>query len=294
MSTISGPRKPKFVDPTPRIRHPFHDSLLSRLLAALVAGLVGVACSARGQEEPDNDEPDEKPPVQARFELPEEQFDQWVFEGRGDVAAQRARLESLLRLHLDQLDRICRLTEPQRRKLQLAGRGDVTRFFDRVEVVRVKFRAVRKDQNKVGEIFQEIQPLQQSLQAGMFQDTSLLYKTLQRTLTAEQLAGFAKVDQERRRFRYQAKLGLAVAMLENSMPLDDQQRQKLLKLIEQETQPPKKYGQYDYYVVLVQMAKIPEAKLKPLFDDGQWRVLKQQLTQMRGMEQFLKQNGFLP
>jgi hypothetical protein len=276
------------------IRHPFYDSLLSRLLAALAAGLVGVGCSARGQEEPDRDDPDEKPPVQAHFELPEEQFDQWVFEGRGDVAAQRTRLDSLLRLHLDDLDRICRLTESQKKKLQLAGRGDLTRFFDRVEVVRVKFRAVRKDQNKVGEIFQEIQPLQQSLQAGMFHDASLLYKTLQRTLTAEQLAGFGKVDQERRRVRYQAKVGLAVAMLENSMPLDDQQRQKLLQLIEQETQPPKKFGQYDYYVVLVQMSKIPENKLKPLLDEGQWRVLKQQLTQMRGMEQFLKQNGFLP
>jgi hypothetical protein len=47
-------------------------------------------------------------------------------------------------------------------------------------------------------------------------------------------------------------------------------------------------------VVLVQLAKLPEATLKPIFDDAQWQLLKRQLTQMQGMEQFLKNSDLLP
>ena len=62
----------------------------------------------------------------------------------------------------------------------------------------------------------------------------------------------------------------------------------------EETKPPRKFGhQYDYYVIMWQAAKLPEDKLKPLFDDVQWKVLNQQFAQMQGMEQWLKQFGVL-
>ena len=80
-------------------------------------------------------------------------------------------------------------------------------------------------------------------------------------------------------------------MLDNGLPLADEQRQKLVALLLAETKPPKRFGPYDYYVVTVQMAKLPEEKLKPLFDDAQWRMLRQQLNNMRAMEQWLKQSG---
>ena len=47
-------------------------------------------------------------------------------------------------------------------------------------------------------------------------------------------------------------------------------------------------------MVLYQLSTIPEAKIKPVFEDIQWRFLKRQLDQGRGMAMFLKQNGFVP
>jgi hypothetical protein len=46
--------------------------------------------------------------------------------------------------------------------------------------------------------------------------------------------------------------------------------------------------------VLVQASRLPEEKLKPLFDESQWKVLKKHLDQARGIEPFLKANGFHP
>ena len=67
-----------------------------------------------------------------------------------------------------------------------------------------------------------------------------------------------------------------------------------MELILSETKRPTRFGQYDYYLVLYQAGKIPEAKLKPLFEDKQWALLKRQLNQRRGMEQFLRSQGLLP
>jgi hypothetical protein len=41
-------------------------------------------------------------------------------------------------------------------------------------------------------------------------------------------------------------------------------------------------------------SKIPEAMIKPLFEDRQWAFLERQLNQGRGMEQFLRGQGLLP
>jgi len=44
---------------------------------------------------------------------------------------------------------------------------------------------------------------------------------------------------------------------------------------------------------MYQAGKIPESKLKAIFDDKQWGFVSRQLNQMRGMEQFLRNNGML-
>ena len=103
-----------------------------------------------------------------------------------------------------------------------------------------------------------------------------------------------RIDGERRKFQYQAKVELVVAMLENALPLRDEQRQKLINLIVEETKPPRSFGQQqDYYIVMWNISKIPEKTLKPLFNDAEWKVLNQQFTQVRGLEQWLKQSGAL-
>ncbi|MFM9964747.1 MAG: hypothetical protein ACKV2Q_26370 [Planctomycetaceae bacterium] len=242
---------------------------------------------------------DDDPPAEAllgqpqaqNFEMPENQFDQWVFQNLQTVAAARKKLEQVLSLQLDDVDRACQLTEVQRKKLQLAARGDMVHYFEKVEVVRKKFLLVRKDQQKFNEIWQDIAPLQVQFQAGLFGQDSFYQKTLRNMLKGEQLSKYSQIDGDRRKFQYRAKVELVVAMLENALPLRDEQRQKLITLIVEQTKPPLSFGQQDYYVVMWNISKIEEKTLKPLFTDAEWKVLNQQFAQVRGLEQWLKQSG---
>lgn len=256
---------------------------------------LSIAATAIAQD--DDDPPEEALLGRAQaqnFEMPENQFDQWIFQNFPTAAAARKKLDQMLSLQMDDVDRACQLTESQRKKLLLAGRGDMVQFYEQVEVVRKKFLLVRKDQQKFNEIWQDISPLQMKFQAGLFGDDSFYHKTLRNMLKGDQLSKYSQVDGERRTFQYRAKVELVVAMLENAIPLRDEQRQKLITLVLDETKPPRRFGQQqDYYLVMWNISKIPEKSLKPLFNDAEWKILNQQFAQVRGLEQWLKQSGAL-
>jgi len=231
---------------------------------------------------------------QNNFFIQPEAFEQWMYGQYGTSSDVEGRFQSQLDVILADVQRVCEaanapLSEIQLKKLRLAARGDIERFLERVEKARKKFDEVRFDQNRINEVFQEIQPLQAKLQAGLFGEESLFEKTMNKTLTQQQNEPRMQLETERRKFRYQAQIGITLAILENGLPLLDEQREKITKLLEDESQPPKRFSQYDYYYVLLQMAKLPEDKLKGILDETQLKMLQPYLMQARGMEQFLKQ-----
>jgi hypothetical protein len=141
-----------------------------------------------------------------RYRIAEGSFESVVL-GRGrTVASVRGLLDALLRQKIDTIDRVCTLTEAQKQKLQLAGRGDIQRLFDRVEDVRAKFQQIelRVPDNAVDQVAemrtlstwsrpfaQEAEVLRVLIEsapfdAAPFDDGSLFVKTLRRQLTPEQ------------------------------------------------------------------------------------------------------------
>ena len=278
--------------------------LLSRILTiASLLGLFGDGAFAqvrqvqRGQNAPpiDDDEDMEEEavvqPVQ-NFMISDDNFDMWLFGGGRNSQAAQTRLESILSLEVDRLDKNCSMTDTQKKKLMLAGRGDIKRFFDKVAEKKRKFDQLKNDQNRVGEIFQEIQPLQMTFNAGIFNDGSFFAKTVKNTLNEEQTTRYAKVIRERDLFRYRCVVTSSCRC--SITPSDSApSSKKFVLLLMEETKPPKHFGQYDTQVILLQASKLPESKIKPIFDDAQWRILSRQLTQAKSMELFLKRNGFL-
>jgi hypothetical protein len=272
---------------------------IGRLLTvAALLTIAGAGTSARAQ---DDEEEDEAPAAVNRmngFVVNDFQFDQWVFGnmGMGTAAAARNRLDSLLTLHVEDVDRTCRLTPGQKKKLLIAGRGDIKRFFDRVDDVRKKFAGDKNFNFQVQfqQIWQEIQPLQSTVNAGLFGAESIYGKAIRATLTPEQAQKHEDGVYDRTVYRYWARVDLAMELLNNEVGFTDDQRRQLVKLLHEETRPPRRMGQQDYYVVLYQLGRIPEAKLQPVFEEFQWKFLKRQLEQGRRMERFLKQNGFVP
>jgi hypothetical protein len=224
----------------------------------------------------------------------DENFDQWVFGGGKNAATVRASIDSLLAMQVDELDRACGLTEAQKKKLRLAGLGDAKRFFDAYDEHKRKFQTVKNDPNRINEVLQEIQPLQASMNSGLFGEGSIFSKTVGKTLEPPQVERYEKVAREKRTYRYRARVELAVNILDGYVGMTADQRRRLTDVLVAETKPPKKFGRYDYQVVVLQASKLPEAKLRPIFDDTQWRKVRRQLDGVKGQEMYLRTNGFLP
>ncbi|MBC7816448.1 MAG: hypothetical protein IAG10_06105, partial [Planctomycetaceae bacterium] len=268
---------------------------------ALWAILVGPVVSGASED----DDPAEDAPAKAVDLVAESNFDQWVFQERvqlegnrivhrsGTAVAARAKIDSQLKSKLDELVQVCQLDEAQQRKLALAARGDIKRFFDQVEEVRKKFLAVKNDQNRLNQIWQEISPLQQQYSKGLFGEESLFAKTLRKTLTDEQQAKYQADLDKKRRDRYRMVTLASLIEIERTVPLQPQQREKLQQLLLEGTQPPLLFGQYDNQVVMLGLSKLPAAKLKEVLDKDQWKRLQPQLLQASGTEDYLAGYGVI-
>jgi hypothetical protein len=228
--------------------------------------------------------------VQEQFQLNESQFNQWVFGGNRGIADP----EVAVALATEAVSRVCQLTEAQQDKLRLAGRGDYARFNQRVAQVRAQFVDKSYDHQEVGKIYEQIQPLNATYQAGLLGPSSLFAKVARGMLTTEQLQKYNAEQAERLRVRHDAKVRLFIAMLERRVPLTDQQRSALVDLLLTETRPPMRASTMDWQVVEVQAAYIPEERFHAILDEDQFRILEKTLRQARSLEPHLKQQGLLP
>lgn len=253
-------------------------SPLQRLLSAVAfLAVAGAGDSARAQVV-------EKAarPVDARRNN-EMQLDSFVFSnlGAGSAVATRSLFESQLTLHVEELDRSVELLPPQKKKLLLAGRGDIKRYFDRIEEVRQKYLSDPKFQfnAQMQQVWKDLQPVYNVYQNGLFSNGSLFAKTMHATLTPDQVKQAEELSRERMLYRYWARVELVLELLNYEVGFTDDQRARVLELLRSETRPPRKMGNalYDYYLVLYQIGRIPEEKLRPVFEDYQWPLVERYL-----------------
>jgi hypothetical protein len=263
------------------------------VLALTVLAFADIASFARAQDDVEvEDAPAVEP--QQQFVVADENFDQWVFGGRGNAASIRKRFDSQLTVQVEELERMCGLSETQKKKLQLAGRGDVKRLFDQVDELRKKFQLVKNDQNKFNEFWQDVQPFQVVFSQGAFGAGSFFSKTLKNTLTSEQVARFQAADRERRMFQYRSAVEAVIDMLDQVVSFRAEQRQKIVNLLVERKKLPRVFGQYNYYLVLYQVSQLPEANLKEFLDEPQIKALNKVFNQVRGYQSFLQSSGYLP
>lgn len=266
-------------------------------LPTQVMALEGILIDEVVEQEVGVEEAAQEQAINLGFIVPDDNFDQWVFNLNGTIdkggVKTRQKLRDLADSRIEELDRLCSLTEPQKQKLRLAAHGDIVRLFDQVELVRAKFSKVRNDQNKFNQIFQDVQPLQTAINSEQFGTDSFFYKTVAKTLTPEQVRRFEDSQLDRRRFQYRAAIAIVVAQLENSVPLLEKQRHDLIELTLRETPIPRRFGQYNHQMVLAQMSEIPKAELEKILDPVQARIIHEQLGQIRGMKRWLIQQGIL-
>jgi hypothetical protein len=106
-------------------------------------------------------------------------FDRWLFgaHSRGDP---KRHLEEILLTRVRTVAREHGLNKQQAAKLQLAGRGDIKRFFDEVENKRKDFEIESKSFTRGMAALEGLAPLSQVYQGGPFEADSLFAKTLRK------------------------------------------------------------------------------------------------------------------
>ena len=104
-----------------------------------------------------------------------------IFGSERTDTESRDRLDVLLEVKINEANRQYRITEAERRTLQLAGRGDIKRFFDRVTELREDYEGSVADQIEIRQdksLLDKIWVLQVKFQSGPFGAGSLFSKAL--------------------------------------------------------------------------------------------------------------------
>jgi hypothetical protein len=254
---------------------------LGLIVTVTILSFVGSSRVAWGQgQEPEEDEP-KNPAAKDPRVINDDDIDQMVFGIGEDAAKARARLDLILSLHIERLEQTCRITEPQKRKLQLAGRGAIKRLLDQVEAVKMRIKST-EDEGEQTELVQELSPLQSSIRPSFFEAGSLFSKSLKRILTGAQLAKYEEARRETRRFRHRVLVDLAVEELDAAVGFREEQRARLTKLLLENTRPVKKSDtQSDSVVFLSQVVNLPESKFVPILDKSQLASLNALLLKMK-------------
>jgi WD40 repeat protein len=108
----------------------------------------------------------------------------------------KSRLNDVLRRRIDSIDRLCELTDPQKKRLELAGRGAIRQLFEHIdEQVQTLTWREFKNQNMVIRMLKEgpeVGQLRSQLRAGPFADDSFFGKSLASILTPEQYSKYSE------------------------------------------------------------------------------------------------------
>jgi len=253
--------------------------LFGRLLVAIALAVAATGARAGAQR--------------VKGDIAAELFSQWVF-GSERAERFRRRSEFSLTARVSDVDRICPLTAVQKKKLLLAGGRDIKRFFDRVEETRKKLDRESIVRVELQTILQEFPRWSPNSRPDLFGEKSLFSKALKNTLTAEQLARFQKVTRDQVVARHRTTIAWVVGIMDTDLRLSKEQHRQLEELLVKETRPPRRFGEYDYYGVMFQVSRLPEASLRPILDDHQWDKLSRQVAEAVRLERMLKDEGFVP
>jgi hypothetical protein len=223
-----------------------------------------------------------------------DQFNGWIFNRMQNEQNARDTFHSRIDLEIQQLELVAALTEDEKAKIRLAGKGDVKRFFDNVHEARRKFLALGDvNQNQMNEAYQLASPLAQRINRGLFDDNSLLKKVAATAPGPERAERIRKRNQRRRQFQTEANIKSYIAMLGRSVPLTSDQRDQLVDLVSSKVDLAQFDAPYVTYLISYRLSQLPDGDLQTIFDQNQWQAFENTLVQAKAMKAVLKQQGLI-
>ena len=117
----------------------------------------------------------------------EDSFDDWAFGGDQGEKRFRDQLDNLLQNKLWAVERVFQLTEQQRRKVKLAGLGDIKHLLEMVNDSRREFERACLDIRRLPILQKQIRLIDLRVSTGPFEAGSILAKTLRKMSDENQL-----------------------------------------------------------------------------------------------------------
>lgn len=238
--------------------------------------------------------PPKREELDRRVVMVNENINGLLFHRHSNEGQARRSLARQLSLAIDAIDRDVGLTEDQRRKLQLAGAGDVSIFFAEVEKLRDEFgEKMLQNPNGINNIWQDIQPLRQRLQNSLFGPGSIFAKVAEGLFDELQLNKLQKVEQQRLRFFFETHLKRTICQLERRQPMHAKQRREVMKLLEEVEMPSRGTRQMTNNYVSYSLWKL-RPQLSEILNGRQLAALDPLVRHGVDMEKTLREAGYLP
>jgi hypothetical protein len=197
-------------------------------------------------------------------------------------AQSRERLDKQLAELIVALDAGCSLSDAQKRKLTLAGRGDIKQRLEQWEELNRQFPPAKDRRADAVRFEQDQERVARLMSTDVFGEESLLRKTMRHVLTLEQFARSEQLQTER-------EFAALIAAWDERTPgvkLTPENRHKLAWLLLTKFQPPPSRSKLAQQVLLLQLAYL-EAEATPLFDKDDQAALAELLRDARDQEAFL-------
>lgn len=197
----------------------------------------------------------------------------YLYNG-SDEATFKRRMEQSTEMQVKRMAEVAQLDIAQLQKLQLAARGDLSRFYRELERVRNKVKDLdARNGNDMQKAWREISPLQVRLAQGIINEDSLLKRVMSTLLTPEQDQKYRDYLRERLVARYRSILLITIADLEKALPLTAKQRSELIKLLESKKFPQKCQPGLEAYVGQAMLSRLSENEVEKILDEEQHKTL---------------------
>lgn len=216
---------------------------------------------------------------------------------------ERARTQAEARLA--RVDRLCDLTDAQRRALRLAIESDIRRLVERIDVQREKYLGVSVNMadpegQKVWQTFQQdVQQCRRWL-LELFDTGSLFSAVLGSTLDADQTARLEAETRVRRTFRWRALVETGLVKLDDAIGLSAEQHASLEAMLLAHEPPlrieglPRQTNAHaEQMLVYLTLSRVDQKALQAAVSPRQWRALAMFVNQGKAMQSWLEQQNLL-
>ncbi len=202
--------------------------------------------------------------VQAQVQLSEQEAEQYVesfiFTNQGPASTPRSCLEKSLSSKIAELDRLCKLTLEEKQKLQLAGNGDIYRFFRQVDELKREIR--RSTQFEDSQIpSSRMRALQIIYECRLTNANSLFCKSIPTILSDQQLAVYTPWKEKEGRRNREVIIDWLLSSLAENLKLREDERRQMRSVLLKEIPICPMHGSYEMDCLIIQIGKL--AKLEP-------------------------------